>query len=59
VINGDKREDGHLSEGDLFFDTAAGGLGAFIMVTCRSAARVALPSIAWSSSTAGRRSCST
>jgi protocatechuate 3,4-dioxygenase beta subunit len=30
VINGDKREDGTLSEGDLFFDTAAGGLGAFL-----------------------------
>jgi serine-aspartate repeat-containing protein C/D/E len=28
TINGDKRQDG-LSEGDVFFDTAAGGLGAF------------------------------
>ncbi len=28
VINGDKKEDG-LTEGDIFFDTAAGGLGAF------------------------------
>ncbi|MEX2316840.1 MAG: SdrD B-like domain-containing protein [Pirellulales bacterium] len=28
TINGDKKEDG-LSEGDLVFDTAAGGLGAF------------------------------
>jgi protocatechuate 3,4-dioxygenase beta subunit len=29
TINGDKREDGSLTEGDVFFDTAAGGLGAF------------------------------
>jgi serine-aspartate repeat-containing protein C/D/E len=28
VINGDKRQDG-LTDGDIFFDTAAGGLGAF------------------------------
>ncbi|MFO0789857.1 MAG: SdrD B-like domain-containing protein [Pirellulales bacterium] len=28
TINGDKRKDG-LSDGDVFFDTAAGGLGAF------------------------------
>src|SRR5262245_49369594 len=28
TINGDKRQDG-LTDGDLFFDTAAGGLGAF------------------------------
>ncbi len=28
TINGDKRQDG-LSDGDIFFDTAAGGLGAF------------------------------
>ena len=28
VINGDKREDG-LTDGDIFFDTAAGGIGAF------------------------------
>ncbi len=28
VINGDKREDG-LTDGDIFFDTAAGGFGAF------------------------------
>ncbi len=28
TINGDKRQDG-LSDGDIFFDTAAGGLGSF------------------------------
>ncbi len=28
TINGDKRQDG-LTDGDVFFDTAAGGLGAF------------------------------
>ena len=28
TINGDKRQDG-LTDGDIFFDTAAGGLGAF------------------------------
>ena len=28
TINGDKRQDG-LTDGDMFFDTAAGGLGAF------------------------------
>ena len=28
TINGDKRQDG-LSDGDVFFDTAAGGIGAF------------------------------
>lgn len=28
TINGDKKQDG-LTEGDVFFDTAAGGLGAF------------------------------
>jgi serine-aspartate repeat-containing protein C/D/E len=28
TINGDKRQDG-LADGDVFFDTAAGGLGAF------------------------------
>jgi protocatechuate 3,4-dioxygenase beta subunit len=28
IINGDKQQNG-LSEGDVFFDTAAGGLGAF------------------------------
>ena len=42
TINGDKRQDG-LTEGDIFFDTAAGGLGAFdyggLSITSATASR--------------------
>ena len=42
TINGDKRQDG-LTDGDIFFDTAAGGLGAFhFECACRSSAPMAL-----------------
>ena len=40
TINGDKHGNG-LTEGDVFFDTAAGGLGAFDSPACRSSAPTA------------------